>query len=72
MNVFSPRREAATRTSPDAPAIASIVAALGVVGGSALIWLFCQRKTPCDHIVRGYFRLYPKTARLSKMWEQAS
>jgi hypothetical protein len=56
-NVFSARRAAATRTSPDAPNIASIVAALGVVGGSALIWFFCQRKTPCNHIVRGYFSL---------------
>ncbi len=57
MNVFSLRRSAATRTSPDVSAMASIVAALGIVGGSGLIWFFCRRKIPCDHIVRGYFSL---------------
>jgi hypothetical protein len=40
-----------------ASATAGIGAALGIVGGSGLMWFFCRRRIPCDHVVRGYFGL---------------
>ncbi len=59
MNVLSLGRRATTpQRSQAASATARIIgAALGVVGGSALVWFCCRRRIPCDHVVRGYFGL---------------
>jgi hypothetical protein len=57
MNVLSLRRATTTQMSQAASATAGIGAALGLVGGSGLMWFFCRRRIPCDHVVRGYFGL---------------
>jgi hypothetical protein len=57
MNVLSLRRATTTQMSQAALAAGGIGAALGVVGGSGLMWFFCRRRIPCDHVVRGYFGL---------------
>jgi hypothetical protein len=57
MNVLSLRRPATTPMYQAASATAGIGAVLGAIGASGLMWVFCRRRIPCDHVVRGYFGL---------------